>query len=205
MEQSCTFSCDDITLEALFDNTGGSRAVVITHPHPLMGGDMHNPVVDTIRKAYKEMGYSTLRFNFRGTGRSTGVHGEGLAEIRDVLAAGEFLAKEGMTHIELSGYSFGSWVNLMCSSGPHEFKGLSLISPPVDFIEFKDIPEVEILKLVVTGQHDAYASPSHIKKLLKKWNKNAILIEIPGADHFYGYELDHLREALVNSCKPLSH
>lgn len=205
MEQPCTFSCDDLTLEALFDNTGGDRAVVITHPHPLMGGDMHNPVVNSIRKAYREMGYSTLRFNFRGTGRSTGSHGEGVAEIRDVLAAGEFLAGQGMSQIHLSGYSFGAWVNLMCTSGSHEFKGLSLVSPPVDFIEFKDIETVDILSVVITGQHDAYASPSHIKNLLKKWNKNAILVEIPGADHFYGYELNLLEEALVNNCKPLSH
>lgn len=196
MERSVTFPCGKLALEGRFDQAGGPDAVVITHPHPLMGGDMHNPVVDAIRKAYRDKGYSTLRFNFRGTGRSTGEHGEGYDEIDDVLAARDFLAGQGLARIDLAGYSFGSWVNMMAARPGHGFKRLVLVSPPVDFIAFKDMEDIEGLGLVLAGENDAYGMPSHIKKLLKNWNKNAILIEISGADHFYSYELGLLGDAL---------
>lgn len=196
MEQTLTLPCGDLTLEARFEQSSGPKAVVITHPHPLMGGDMHNPVVDTIRQAYKAKGYSTLRFNFRGAGRSTGVHGEGYDEINDVLAARDFINDQGLAHIDLAGYSFGAWVNMMSATNGHGFKRLVLVSPPVDFIEFKGMHDIEALDLVLAGGKDAYGTPAHIKKLLKNWNKNAILIEIPGADHFYSNELGLLGNTL---------
>lgn len=196
MEQSVIFPCGNLTLEGRFDHAPGQSAVVITHPHPLMGGDMSNPVVDTIRKAYRDKGYSTLRFNFRGAGRSTGEHGDGYDEINDVLAARDFLIDRGLTRIDLAGYSFGAWVNMMAATPGHGFKRLVLVSPPVDFIEFENMSDIQGLDLVLAGENDTYGTPRHIQKLLINWNKNAILVEIPDADHFYSHELGLLQEAL---------
>lgn len=185
MEIRCTLPSDNIILEARYDNQPGDKAVVITHPHPLMGGDMDNPVVDAIQKAYAGKGYATLRFNFRGTGRSGGSHDNGIGETLDVIAAHSFLTKEGYTTIDLAGYSFGAYVNLNVASKHPIFSRVVLVSPPVDFMDFGDLSGASSLYLVVTGDEDPYATTHHIKKLLKNWNKNAIFKEISGSDHFY--------------------
>lgn len=185
MEIRCTLPSDNIILEARYDKQPGDKAVVITHPHPLMGGDMDNPVVDTIQKAYAGKGYATLRFNFRGTGRSGGSHDNGMGETHDVIAAHAFLTKEGYTTIDLAGYSFGAYVNLNVASKHTIFSRVVLVSPPVDFMDFGDLSGASSLYLVVTGDEDSYATTPHIKKLLNNWNKSAIFKEISGSDHFY--------------------
>src|SRR5437667_332565 len=87
--------------------------LVVCHPHPLYGGDMHNPVVVRVAEVAQGLGVATLRFNFRGVGASGGVHGEGKAEQDDVVAALEMLAGRlpADRPIGLAGYSFGGWVS----------------------------------------------------------------------------------------------
>lgn len=197
MENRVTIPVEGFTLEGRFVKTEGTRAVIITHPHPLMGGDMDNGVVEKIRRVYASKGYATLRFNFRGTGRSGGVHDDGKGEMNDVLAARLFLQDQGYTDIDLAGYSFGAYVNLAVACEHPVFTKLVLVSPPVDFMDFGHLGQAPSLGLVVTGEHDAYASPSHIKNLLKIWNKNAIFKEIPGTDHFYSGSLETLGKYLT--------
>lgn len=192
MEKPLTFPCGNILLHGLYSENPGPKAVVITHPHPLMGGDMHNPVVERLQKIYKSMGYATLRFNFRGTGRSGGEHDHGIGEKEDVLAAHGFLSSRGHTAIDLAGYSFGAYVNLATACESTEFSRVVLVSPPVDFMDFGNLTGASTLHLVVTGEDDTYATPDHIKKLLKIWNKNAIFNIIPGADHFFSGSLRDL-------------
>ena len=76
-----------IKIEGLLSDIPGNQGVVITHPHPLYGGDMHNNVVQAILNAYSANDFSTLRFNFRGVGGSTGEYSEGIGEQEDVGAA----------------------------------------------------------------------------------------------------------------------
>ena len=89
----------------------GTMGAVISHPHPLMGGDMRNPVVEILAESLFAGGLSTLRFNFRGVGMSEGVFDEGRGEQEDVLAAVTYLERQGIREIVLAGYSFGAWVN----------------------------------------------------------------------------------------------
>src|SRR5215831_13958175 len=92
------------------DNLAGG--LVICHPHPLYGGDMANPVVVRAGEVARELGVVTLRFNFRGVGRSTGVRGAGIGEQEDLKAALDLLRSHlprGLP-FALGGYSFGAWV-----------------------------------------------------------------------------------------------
>ena len=76
-----TFPSADLTLEGhLTLPPGATRAGVICHPHPQYGGDMHNPVVGAIEAGLQRAGFATLRFNFRGVGRSTGAYDGGSGE-----------------------------------------------------------------------------------------------------------------------------
>src|SRR5688572_6016313 len=101
-------------LEALFWRVEGARAAAaVCHPHPLHGGTMHNHVAYRIADAFRQAGVSTVRFNFRGVGRSTGTYDEGRGEVDDARAALDFLQREhpGIP-LYLGGFSFGSRVVL---------------------------------------------------------------------------------------------
>ena len=81
------FPSGSLHLEGLLIRGKIPKAVVISHPHPLYGGDMDNYVVGLISQAFEEKGWTTLRFNFRGVGRSQGDFDQGIGEEEDVLAA----------------------------------------------------------------------------------------------------------------------
>ena len=105
---------DGTRLEALLALPESPKAgLVLCHPHPLYGGDMHNPVVVRAGEVAQGLGLATLRFNFRGVGASTGVHDEGKGEQDDVLAALDVVAARlpAGRQVGLAGYSFGSWVS----------------------------------------------------------------------------------------------
>src|SRR6202035_2810578 len=110
-ESQVTFRSGELALEGLLANPGGGApAAVVCHPHPSYGGSMYNNVVDAILVAFHQLGYATLRFNFRGVGGSEGEYDGGPGEVDDAKAAMEFLLaqagvkREGAT---IAGYSFG--------------------------------------------------------------------------------------------------
>lgn len=176
-------------LEAVLNHKDENRAVVITHPHPLFGGDMNNAVVMALARVFSANGISTLRFNFRGTGHSKGAFDEGIGEQEDVASAIGFLQERGYSQLYLAGYSFGSKINASVLS--HQLKISELIrmhlmvSPPVAFMSFDDVVTLPKLDLVVTGSFDEFAPESQIQTHLKKWDKTPGVHVIEGGDHFY--------------------
>ena len=174
-----------LNIEGLLNKKDGEKAVVITHPHPLYGGDMHNNVVEAIMHAYSKNGYSTFRFNFRGVGGSEGRYDEGIGEQDDVKSALLHLKMMGKNEIHLAGYSFGAWVNAMGLEKFEEIKCMIMISPPVNFVDFSFTKSDSRIGLVIAGSEDEIAPPAVIKKMIRTWNPEAIFREIAGADHFY--------------------
>ena len=173
--------------------TGGERAVVVTHPHPLYGGDMDNDVVTAITEAFAQAGYTTLRFNFRGVGRSEGRYSDGAGEQEDVCAAVDYLKDCGHGRIELSGYSFGTWVNALCAGRRLPGVRMTMVAPPVAFMDFSAVANLAGLTAVVAGSRDDIAPSDMLKRLIPLWNPEARLEILSGADHFFfGY-----REALL--------
>jgi alpha/beta superfamily hydrolase len=185
MEKHITFASENLTLEGLYTKHSGTRGAIITHPHPLYGGDMSNPVVEALVRSYNRKNITTLRFNFRGTGRSEGRHEGGLGERQDILAAINFLAEKGITSIQLVGYSFGSWVIAHLSEVPTEVEAMIFISPPIAFIPFQNIQTLPLLQLVITGEEDEFAPPQLIRQAIQDWNPNARFEVIDATDHFY--------------------
>lgn len=190
---------DGIELEGIYHAGQTDRAAVITHPHPLFGGDMNNPVVEAVEHVCQESGCSTVRFNFRGVGKSSGRYAEGKGEQQDVLAAMAFLKAAGGRQILLAGYSFGAWVNAHVAAhttAGGEAQSLIMVSPPVGLMDFADTGRLAALDLVVTGSADDIAAPAQIKPLMAEWNPAARLEVIEDADHFYGGALAELTEIL---------
>ncbi len=196
MEKKVVFPCGGIELEGLLNQNSSTRGVVITHPHPLYGGNMYNPVVEAISEKYHENGLTTLRFNFRGCGESQGVHDNGPGEQKDLAAAVNFLDTLGLKKIDLAGYSFGAWIIALAASRGIFADNLILISPPAAFIDFKDIINLSQLRLVITGDLDELAPVALLKKMVPKWNVDARLEIIKNADHFFSGHLNKLQKLL---------
>ena len=199
MAQKVFFQSDDYRIEGLLNQRPGDNGVVVSHPHPLYGGDMHAAVVESIVHVYWKMGYTTLKFNFRGVGNSQGRYGDGIGEQQDVRTAISCLQKTGIKQIDLAGYSFGAWVNAHAMDLDSPVERMVLVSPPVAFMDFKNVSALERLKLVVTGSRDMIAPPEAIQKMLPSWNPEARFEIIEGADHFYGGYLNRL-ESVLETC-----
>jgi hypothetical protein len=185
MEETVRIPAGSLSLEGRLGRRPGGRGVVVTHPHPLYGGDMHNNVVEARVEAYGRAGFTTLRFNFRGTGGSEGRHENGEGETEDVRHAVALLSSSGSREIHLAGYSFGAWVNARALERVPEVRDLVMVSPPVDFMDFSFLGTSPRIRLVVTGERDEIASAPHVERLIPRWNPEAVFQVIPGADHFY--------------------
>lgn len=194
-ETNVSFSCGGLHLEGVLERVPGTRGVVVTHPHPLYGGDMDNPVVRTICRAYRRQGLSTLRFNFRGVGESSGRHGRGVGEREDVRAAGAYMTGLGITEIDLAGYSFGAWVNVGAAEG---FSRMAMVSPPLAFMDFGTPAPLPNLHLIVTGSRDDIAPPHLIEKVRLTWNPAAVFKVLTDADHFYSGFLKTLEDTIAD-------
>lgn len=196
-ETVISFKSDGLTIDGRLALADAKNGVVITHPHPLYGGDMENPVVQSIKTAYQRKGYSTLRFNFRGVGKSEGSYGEGLGEIKDLLAAVYCLQEKGFDAIDLAGYSFGAWINAGAAHEP-AIREMIMVSPPVAMLEFEKDRPIDALKLVITGSEDEFAPPRLIQPMLGHWNPHARFQIINGADHFFFGHLNKLEALVLN-------
>lgn len=197
MSTTVTFHCGDLLLEGVLTLTETDKGAVITHPHPLYGGNMHNPVVETIAQAYEETGYSTLRFNFRGVGASQGSYDDGIGETADIHAAVDFLRSKGVRRVDLAGYSFGTWVIAKVPPDPSWMGRVIMVSPPVAFMDMPASLRLPNLHFVVTGDMDDIAPPDLIQKRLPHWQPEARLEVLKGVDHFYGHATKPLRETLL--------
>jgi hypothetical protein len=198
MEEKITFPSGRYRLEGYWQAGTNGKGVAITHPHPLYGGTMNNPVVETIQNAYQQNGHATLRFNFRGVGGSQGNFDNGLGEQNDVRAAIAFIENMKVSAVDLAGYSFGAWVNAgVIADNRTSIASMIMISPPVGFIEFENVSALDCLKLVVTGRRDEIAPVNQIRDLLPAWNPRAHFEIIDGCDHFYMGYLDKLHSILT--------
>lgn len=176
-----------LKLEGLYIENPGKKGVVVCHPHPLYGGNMQNNVVEAIVNAYDMNGYSTLRFNFRGTGRSEGRHENGTGEQDDLISAVNFLKGKGKSHIDISGYSFGAWIisKTINEKGLKDMGNIIFVSPPVGFMDFSFLKHLPELGLIIVGSNDYIAPYKEIKMMINDWNPDAKFKIIKGTDHFY--------------------
>ncbi len=152
-------------LEALVeDPTDGAAPAavgVVCHPHPLYGGTMQNKVVHTLARAMQELGVPTLRFNFRGVGRSAGRYAEGVGEAQDALAAIEFARRRWRREaLWLGGFSFGAAVAFEVSVAVRPER-LVTVAPPVARMELAAKERPGCPWLIVQGDEDELVDTAH--------------------------------------------
>ena len=171
-------------------------AAIICHPHPLFGGTLHNKVVTTLAKAYKDLGFKhIIRFNFRGVGQSTGDYAKGVGEQDDLLAVVDWVRQRTQT-IWLAGFSFGSYI-AAASAKAVGCKQLTCIAPAVGNFDFTAIPPFTCPWLVVQGEQDEVVAAQQVYQWLEQLNHQPKLVRMPQASHFFHGQLLELRAQLV--------
>lgn len=173
---------------------------VICHPHPQQEGTMHNKVVTTLAKAFELSGAATLRFNFRGVGRSEGVFDDAVGE-RDDLRAMIRWANENFPGIPLwlGGFSFGGYIAARVANDDQVASRLITIAPAVTRYSFNDITRIAIPWLIVHGDQDDVVSFQSVTD----WQQTMSFVHTPqlevfeGVGHFFHGQLMRLRELLV--------
>jgi uncharacterized protein len=189
------------SLEAAAEEASGamrSRYAVLCHPHPLHGGTMENKVVTTLGKALRIGGVATLRFNFRGVGRSTGAFDGGRGETDDAQAVAAYGALRWPgRRLLLAGFSFGAFVALkLAQVEPVEL--LITVAPPVDRFDFSELAAPRAPWLVVQGDADDIVDPQRVLEWVRSLTPAPHLVVVPGVGHFFHGHLAELRDAVAD-------
>lgn len=180
--------------------------VLLMHPHSALGGSMDNKIIHRLYHVFSNLGFSTLRFNFRGVDKSQGEVDDGAGELADAADALNWAQSFIGEHkgCWVAGYSFGSWIAMQLLMRRPEVKGFIIISPPKMY-DFSFLAPCPSSGLVVSGENDKIAEKASVLNLitaLEKQQCNNIVSEfIPNADHFYNHKIDELMDICENYIK----
>lgn len=174
-------------IEAALRHTPVPRAAaVIAHPHPLHGGTLHNPVVFHSDRELNRSGFVTLRFNFRGAGRSEGTHDDGTGEVEDLAAAVAWL--RGVVFdvpLLLAGFSFGSVCAIRYAVNDPGIVGVVAIGLPVARYAIPGLGDLHRPLAVVQGELDEYGGPEEVRRAIDTLEPPGRLLTVDGATHLF--------------------
>ncbi|MEH0831160.1 alpha/beta hydrolase [Anaplasma bovis] len=182
--------------------TGGrevnSPLVLILHPHPQYGGSMDNKIVHVLYKVFVKHGFSILRINFRGVGKSAGVFDKGVGELSDAAAAADWLQNNSpsTSPFWVAGFSFGAWVAMQLMMRRPEVEGFVVVSPPANRYDFSFLSPCPVPGLIIQGDNDSIAEEAAVSQLAARLSasiksKYMQYHVIEKADHFFR---DHVEE-----------
>src|SRR6202158_1707502 len=179
---------------------------LLLHPHPQHGGTMNNKVVYTLYHAFVRQGFSALRFNFRGVGRSQGSFARGEGELSDAASALDWLQgyNANASACWIGGFSFGAWIGMQLLMRRPEIDGFISIAPPANLYDFSFLAPCPSSGLIVHGENDEIVPEPFVAKLVNKLShQRGITIDyrvISGASHFFtdhlGIVVDHVEDYL---------
>jgi hypothetical protein len=173
-------------------------AAVVCHAHPLQGGVMHFKVVFRVAKARQSENLATLRFNFRGVGRSEGRHDEGRGEQDDVRAALDELARRfpGLPLLT-GGFSFGSVMALRTGCGDARVRALFALGFPMTMVTDPSFLQTCTRpRLFVQGANDPFGPGPVLSHFVETLPEPKTLVVVPAADHFFTGQLEPMHDAV---------
>ena len=177
---------------------------IVLHPHPLHGGNMNNRVVFIMFNNFVERGFSVLRFNFRGVGRSQGAFDNGVGELSDAAYAFDWMQQlnSNSPFCWIGGYSFGALISMQLMMRRPEIEGFVSISPPAGTEDFSFLAPCPSSGLIIHGDKDTHVPLDAVKKLAQKLdgqkNISVNLSIVKGADHFYKDNMDNLSKEVAS-------
>jgi alpha/beta superfamily hydrolase len=177
----------------------GAPLAIVLHPHPQFGGTMNNPIVYQLYYLFVNRGFSVLRFNFRGVGRSQGLyHGQDeLSDSASALDWAQSINPEARA-CWVAGVSFGAWIGMQLLMRRPEVEGFISVAPPAGRFDFSFLAPCPSSGLIIHGDQDRVAQPKDVQMLVDKLKtQRGITIDqtiIPGANHFFEDHTDRLIE-----------
>ena len=182
-------------LEARYNQGEGNSPplAILLHPHPKFGGNMNNKVIYNCFKTISNLGFSVLRFNYRGVGNSEGNYSgdEGIGEMTDAACALDWLLfnNTASTRVWVVGFSFGAFISLNLLMRRPEIKSFIAISPPADKYDFSFLAPCPVSGLIIQGDNDDIVNETDVALFANKLDsQKAITVnykKIKNADHFF--------------------
>jgi alpha/beta superfamily hydrolase len=208
-ERECRVSGRGVSLEGRLSRPpAAAGGFVLCHPHPLHGGDMHNPVIERAAQVCAEAGLATLRFNFRGVGGSTGSYADGVGEQEDVGSALDALAAAtGPRPLGVIGYSFGALVGARVAVRDARVTALAAVAPALTLFDFgflaSPVDRGRLAVLLVGGTRDELCPVDALEALGRSLPGSQTQL-IEGADHFFFGKLYPLGAVLGGFARKLA-
>ncbi|WKL56417.1 alpha/beta hydrolase [Asticcacaulis sp. ZE23SCel15] len=180
--------------------TENAPIALILHPHPKAGGHMNNPVTVQLFHLFMTRGFSVLRFNFRGVGKSQGEFDAGIGELADAATALDWLQAKNPTAAQfwVAGYSFGAYIGMQLLMRRPETDGFISVSPPTNAYDFSFLAPCPASGLFVNGANDSVVPPSEVDRVVAKLrSQKGIVIDhelVPDATHFWVDQLPEIEQ-----------
>jgi alpha/beta superfamily hydrolase len=169
----------------------GAPIALVLHGHPRAQGSMQDRVTVQLYKLFVDFGFATLRFNFRGIGRSQGVFDNGMGELSDAASALDYLQamNPNAEQCWVGGYSFGAWIGLQLLMRRPEIDGFLAVSPPANHYDLSFLAPCPASGIIIYGTRDSVTTASDMERVISRirTQKNIKVDAAPveGADHFY--------------------
>jgi uncharacterized protein len=187
-------------LEARYhhESAQGSPIALILHPHPQLGGTMNNQVVYALYYMFVDRGFSVLRFNFRGVGRSQGYWDGGPGELADAAAALDWLQLQNQDSrfCWIAGVSFGTYTSMQLLMRRPEIDGFICVAPPANLYDFTFLAPCPASGIMVNGDKDRVVPSASVAELAARTKvQKGVKIEhavVPDANHFFQDKIDDL-------------
>ncbi|MBR9825497.1 MAG: alpha/beta hydrolase [Alphaproteobacteria bacterium] len=164
---------------------------LILHAHPLGGGSMENPIVEMMYDNFRKRDFATLRFNFRGVGRSQGSYDQGLGELSDAATVLDWVQgyNSGARFCWVAGHSFGAWIGMQLLMRRPEIAGFISIAPPTNMYDFTFLAPCPASGIIINGGADKIVPPDDVERVMSKIRvQKGIEITrdiIPDANHLF--------------------
>lgn len=179
-----------------------SPVAIILHPHPQFGGTMNNQIVYQLYYTFVRRGFSVLRFNFRGVGRSQGLFDNGPGELSDAATALDWMQgyNPDARFCWIAGVSFGAWISMQLLMRRPEIEGFISVAPPANLYDFSFLAPCPSSGLMVNGGEDRVVSTAAVASLVEKLKtQKGVVIDhevVPGANHFFEGHVDELMKTV---------
>ena len=175
---------------------------LILHPHPQHGGTMNNKVVYAMYSSFAERDFATLRFNFRGVGKSQGTYDRGEGELSDAASALDWMQtiNPNARSVWVAGFSFGAWIGMQLLMRRPEIESFISVAPPANMLDFNFLAPCPASGQIIHGSADEIEPEPFVQKLVTKLSsQRGVKIDyrvIPNASHFFGDHLPDLTTAV---------
>jgi alpha/beta superfamily hydrolase len=204
-------------VEVLFSNSAAGRiqgklhtqeaenapVVLLLAPHPQHGGSMDNKIIYSMYKTFFAAGYTVLRINYSGVGKSTSVSlGNSEGELNDAAVALDWIEHQYPTaqRYVIAGFSFGAWIGMQLLMRRPEIDCFIAVGAPTHMYDFSFLSPCPVAGLFIHGTEDEIAPIASLNALMAKMRiQKSIEVhyeKIDGADHFFTHHQAALAQKL---------